>query len=346
MTRGRERLTYSALVEPLRRVQLGASALALVLVAGTAGYLVLGMTLLDATYQTVTTISTVGFREVEPLSGAGKAFTILLILVGVGTALYTFTVLLEALVEGHLGHLLGRRQMEREISGLRGHVIVGGWGRVGRVLADYVERSGEKVVVIDRDPDRIGTIPYLHVVGDVTEDDVLRQAGIERARVLVAAVDTDADNLYMTLSSRSLRSDLLIIARARTDAAEAKLRRAGADRVVNPQRIGGDRMAAFALQPHVVDFLEVVMHDGSLEFRLEEVLVPAGSAIAGKTLRAAQIRDRTGAMILAIRHPDGDFATNPGPDTVIEPDHVLIAIGTAAQQTDLAQLAEHPAKGR
>jgi voltage-gated potassium channel len=142
----------------------------------------------------------------------------------------------------------------------------------------------------------------------------------------------------MTLSSRAMRSDLLIIARARTEAAEAKLVRAGADRVVNPQRIGGDRMAAFALQPHVVDFLEVVMHDGSLQFRLEEVKVTADSPIAGSTLRAAQVRERTGSMILAVRGPDGTFATNPGPETTVEPDHILIAIGTAEQVAALARM--------
>jgi voltage-gated potassium channel len=308
------------------------------MVVGTVGYIAFGFGVLNALYQTVTTISTVGFEEVEPFTAGTKVFTILLILFGVGAALYTFTVLLETLVEGHMTELLGRRRMERDIAKLRGHVIVGGWGRVGRALADYVSGAGEDVVVIDNDPDRAATIPYLHVAGDVTEDEVLVKAGIERARVVVAAVNTDADNLYMTLSSRALRTDLLIIARARTEAAEAKLVRAGADRVVNPQRIGGDRMAAFALQPHVVDFLEIVMHDGSLQFRLEEVKVTADSPIAGSSLRAAQVRERTGAMILAVRGPDGTFATNPGPETTVEPDHILIAIGTAEQVAALAEM--------
>jgi voltage-gated potassium channel len=326
-------------VEPFRRVRLGLAALGLIVVGGTVGYLLLGFSFLNAVYQTVTTISTGGFGEVEPLSSNGRVFTIILILVGVGTALYTFTVLLETFIEGHLGNLLGRRRMEREISELHDHVIVCGWGRVGRAIADYLSHAGQRVVVIDRDVERVGTIPYPTVHGDVTEDEVLLKAGIERARVLVAAVDTDADNVYVTLSSRTLRPDLVIIARARNDAAAAKLTRAGANRVVNPQRIAGDRMAAFALQPHVVDFLEVVMHDGSLEFRLEEVAVPSSSKLAGSSLRDAQIRERSGAMILAMRQPDGRFVTNPPPETIIEPQHILIAIGTAAQLATLASLA-------
>ena len=326
-------------MDPLRRVRFGLGALGMIVVAGTVGYVLLGFSFLNALYQTITTITTVGYAEIEPLSDTGRIFTIVLILFGVGTALYTLTQLLETVVEGHLGNLLGRRRMEREISTLHNHVVVCGWGRVGRAIADYLSHAGQRVVIVDRDPDRIATVSYPAVLGDVTEDEVLTRAGIERARVLVAAVDSDADNLYVTLASRTLRPDLVIIARARNDAAVTKLERAGANRVVNPQRIGGDRMAAFALQPHVVDFLDVVMHDGSLEFRLEEVAVPSGSPLAGCTLRTAQIRERTGALILAMRDPDGRFLTNPAPETEIQPAHILIAVGTTTQLSSLAALA-------
>ena len=327
-------------VDPFRRVRFGLAALGLIVVAGTVGYLLLGFSLLNSVYQTVTTISTVGFGEIEPLSTNGRIFTIVLILVGVGTALYTFTQLLETVVEGHVGDLLGRRRMEREIASLHDHVIVCGWGRVGKAIAEYVSHAGQQVVVIDRNPERTASVPHLSVLGDVTDDAVLRHAGIDRARVLVAAVDSDADNVYVTLSARTLRPDLLIVARSRSESADEKLRRAGANRVVNPQRIGGDRMAAFALQPHVVDFLDIVMHDRSLEFRLEEVAVPPTSALAGTSLRDAQIRERTGAMILAMRQPDQQFVTNPAPETIVEPEHILIAIGTAAQLEALASLAQ------
>ena len=327
------------MTDPFRRVRLGVGALSLVVVAGTVGYVLFGFPLLDALYQTVTTVTTVGFREVRSFDARLKAFTIALILVGVGTALYTFGVLLEALVEGQLRDMFGRRRMDREIAKMSGHVIVCGWGRVGHSIASFVQASGHDVVVVDRDPERYEQVPYPRVLGDVTDDATLLAAGIERARVLVGALNTDADNLYMTLSGRALRRDLFIIARARTDSSEAKLVRAGADRVVNPQRIGGQRMAAFALHPHVAEFLDVVMHDGSLEFRLEEVAVPDGSPLAGSSIRDAHIRDRTGALVLALRDGDGVFTTNPPPETVIEPGQILIAIGTLSQLNALAAAA-------
>lgn len=325
--------------DPLRRMRFGLVALGLVTGLGTVGYVALGFDVLDALYQTVTTISTVGFREVEPLSATGKAFTMALILMGVGTALYTFGTLLEVLVEGHLRDLFGRRRMERDIVGMANHVIICGWGRVGRAIAQYIAPAGTPLVVIDRNPDRIAQVPYPYVQGDATDDTVLDQAGIDRARVLVAALDTDAGNLFVTLSSRTMRPDLTIIARARTDSSESKLLRAGADRVVNPQRIGGQRMAAFAVQPHVVEFLDVVMHDGSLEFRLEEVPVSSDSPLAGHSLRDAHIRDRTGALVLAMRDSGGSFMANPPPEQLIEPGHILIAIGTSPQLAALVSEA-------
>ncbi|MGH9086352.1 MAG: potassium channel family protein [Acidimicrobiales bacterium] len=222
---------------------------------------------------------------------------------------------------------------------MRDHVIVCGWGRVGRTIAAHLQGSGTDVVVVDSDPERIAQVEGPTVEGDATDDDILRAAGIERAATLIAALSTDADNLYTTLSARSLRPDLFIVARARMEASEPKLAQAGANRVVNPQKIGGARMAALATQPGVADFLDVVMHDGSLEFRLGEVPLQAGSRIVGHTLRDAHIRDRTGALILAIRDGDGAFVTNPSPDVVLEAHQLLIAIGTQAQLKALADEA-------
>jgi voltage-gated potassium channel len=300
-------------VSTIRRIQWALLAVLGVLVAGTVGYIALGFTPLDAVYQTVTTITTVGFREVNPLNAAGKIFTITLIVLGVGTALYAFGVVLEALVEGHLRLHMERHRMEREIARMSGHAIVCGWGRVGRSVGSYLAGLGTQVVVVDRSPDRVATVPpeIRSFTGDVTDDDVLRQAGIMRAGSLIAAIDTDAENVYITLSARALRPDLVIVARARTEASESKLLRAGATRVVNPQRIGGQRMAAAARQPNVVEFLDVVMHDGSLEFRLEEVPVDAGSALTGRTLAETGTGDSGGALVLALRNPDGTFTTNP-----------------------------------
>jgi len=315
------------------------AALAVVVLVGTIGYLVLGFGLLDATYQTVTTVSTVGFREVEPLSPAGQIFTMVLILVGVGATLYALATVVEIILEGRLNELFGRRRMEQSIAAKHDHVIICGWGRVGRAIAAEVHAAKRDFVVVELDPLRVANETHDTVVGDATDDDVLEAAGIDRAVALVAAVDSDAANSFIVLSARALREDLFIVARARGQDSEGKLRRAGADRIVNPQSIGGARMAAFVLQPHVAEFLDVVMHDRALEFRLEEVEVPAGSPLSGVTLGESSLRDRTGALVLALRDPDGQFRTNPRSDTRIEPGEVIIAIGTQAELDSLADLA-------
>jgi len=314
-----------------RRLPVALALLAGVFAVGTIGYVVLGFSVLDAVYQTVTTVATVGFREVHPLDGAGKIFTIFLILVGVGTALYTFSVVLEMLIEGQLRDLLGRRRMERQIEARRGHVIVCGWGRVGHAIAAELVAGGAELVVVEMDATRVDDSDVPSVVGDATDDRVLERAGLAHARALIAALDTDAGNLFVTVSARALRPDLFIVARVRVTDSEEKLRRAGADRVVNPQSIGGARIAAFVLQPHVTEFLDVVMHDRALEFRLEEVVVPPGATVAGQTIRDAHLRDRTGALVLALRESDGSFTTNPSPDATIREGHVLIAIGTSSE---------------
>ncbi|MDQ1650659.1 MAG: voltage-gated potassium channel [Frankiaceae bacterium] len=327
-------------VNPLSSIRRALFALAMVMVVGTTGYLIIGFPFIDALYQTVTTVTTVGFREVHPIETVGeKLFTMALVLAGVGTAFYTFGVSLEALVEGHLRTEREKRRMDRTLEKLHGHVIVCGWGRVGRACGEYAARDGTPVVVVDRNPDRLVDLPYLSVAGDVTDDEVLRKAGVLRASSLVAALETDADNVYVTLSGRALRPDLTIIARARTESSEPKLVRAGADHVVNPQRLGGDRMAAFAVQPHIMDFLDVVMHDGSLEIRIEEARVAEGAELAGKTLAEAGVRDRTGAQLLAVRGLDGTFLTNPASQTRLAAGQVLIGMGTAAQVAALRELA-------
>jgi voltage-gated potassium channel len=288
----------------------------------------------------VTTVATVGFREVRTLSTGGKFFTMALILVGVSSTLYAFSVLLETLIEGRLFDSLGRRRMERNINAMQDHVIICGWGRVGRSIASEVEDAGRSLVVVDNEPDRLADCPYPAVMGDATQDSVLTAAGIERASSLIAAVDADAANSFIILSARAMRPDLFIVARARSFDSEEKLRRAGADRVVNPQHIGGARMAAFVLRPHVAEFVDVVMHDRNLEFRLEELPIGPSSSIAVKTLRDARVRDRTGALVLAVRESHGDLRTNPSPDSCIEAGDLLIAIGTESELRALAALVE------
>lgn len=321
-----------------RRLAGALVALVAVVVVGTIGYVVLGFSWLDALYQTVTTVATVGFREVEPLSANGKVFTMVLILVGVGTTLYALSVLIETLIEGQLQDLLGRRRMQRTIEGLHDHIVICGWGRVGRTIAADLAEAGRPVVVVDTSAERLATSPHASIVGDATEDAVLREAGIDRAVALVAAVDSDAANLFVTINARAMNPGLFIVSRVRSESNEEKLRRVGADRVVNPQSIGGARMAAFVLQPNVAEFVDVVMHERNLEFRLEEVRVPAGSTLDGVSLRDAHLRDRTGAMVLAVRDDAGAFTTNPVPETPLRAGQVLIAIGTPTQLCALEEL--------
>jgi voltage-gated potassium channel len=324
-------------VSTRRRLSHALGLLTAVTATGVVGYLLLGFSFLDALYQTVTTVATVGYREVRPLDTAGKIFTIALILVGVGTALYTFSLVLEILIEGQLAEQLGRRRMERRIDALTDHVIVCGWGRVGRAITDELGAAQMPIVVIDHDEEQLTDVRCPAVAGDATDDRVLERAGLARARALVAALDTDADNLFVTVSARALRPELFIVARVRVPESADKLLRAGADRVVNPQSIGGARIAAFVLQPHVTEFLDVVMHERGLELRLEEVFVPADSSVAGHTISETRLHDRTGALVLAVRHPDGTFTTKPSSDTVLRDGQVLIAIGTTEELIALSR---------
>jgi voltage-gated potassium channel len=313
--------------------------LVVVLIVGTVGYLLLGLGPLDAVYQSVTTVTTVGFRELgEPTPGF-KTFTIVLILLGTGSVLYALGVLLESLVEGRIGERFERRRMERQLADSNDHIIVCGWGRVGKAIAASLHGvDGIELVVIDSDERRIETVEGLRVHGDATDDKVLVRAGIERARALVAALSADADNVYITLAARRARPELFIVARARVDTAEVLLLQAGANRVVNPQAIGGSRMAALVQQPHVADFLDVAMHSAGFEFRLEELTIAEGSPMAGLSLRDAQIRERSGALVLAMRGGDHVFRTNPDPTEILDPGEVLIAIGTAEQLRALENL--------
>ena len=325
-----------------RQLALTILALLGVIIIGTLGYRVLGIDWLDSLYATVFTVTTVGFHEVVPFGPAEKIFTILLMLFGIGLVLYTLTLLTASLVEGHIGSLMGRRRMQREIDGLSRHTIVCGYGRVGKATAHELHHAGRDVVVVDLSEERLADCPYPSVLGNASSDHVLREAGIDRASTLVATLDTDADSLYVTLSARAINADLMIIARSRTDDAEKKFTRAGADRVVNPQRLGGDRIAAFARQPHVVDFLDVALQrdeEPGKEFQLEDVTVRQGSTLVGETV--GDVPARGGALLLALRTPAGSFVTNPPADQVIGEGDVLIVGGTV-QQVDTLRSAARP----
>jgi voltage-gated potassium channel len=311
----------------------------LVVVLGTAGYMILGLSLLDSMYQTITTVTTVGFREIGEFGVAEQVFTIFLIVIGVGLVLYTFTLVVQVVVEGQLREIVGRRRMDRKIADMSGHVVLCGWGRVGRAVAEDLAQAGQQVVIVDSDAERVDDVTYPTVVGDATLDGTLRAAGIERAATLVAALADDAANLFVTLSGRTLNPSLFIVARARQEDSVDKLARAGADRVVNPQELGAARMASFVVRPHVAEFIDVVMHERSMEFRMQEVEVPAGSRLAERSLRELDLRQQAGVLVLAVRDHDGTFRSNPDPDTVIASGDVVIAVGTEDDLNRLVALA-------
>jgi voltage-gated potassium channel len=321
----------------LARLRLATVMVVLVIVGGSFGYWLLGLSLIDAIYQTVTTVTTVGFRELGEFGQAEKVFTIALIIVGVGTVLYTFTLSVQMVVEGQLREIVGRRRMDKVIAGMRDHVVLCGWGRVGRAVAVDLAREGHKVVAVDADPSRLQDVELPTVVGDATQDATLRAAGIERARALVAALADDADNLFVTLSGRALNPNLFIVARARQDESIDKLTRSGADRVVNPQELGAARMASFVARPHVAEFIDVVMHERSMEFRMQEVEIPEHSPVDGLRLSECDVPRDSGALVLALRDSGGRFITNPSPATVLQAHHVIIAVGT---ETDLQRLCK------
>ena len=287
----------------MARARIAVAMVFAVFVAGTIGYTLFGLSLIDAMYMTITTITTVGYRELNgpDLSTPEKVFTMTIIVTGVSTVLYTFTLSVQVIVEGQLREFVGRRRMDRKIAEMRDHVIVCGWGRVGKGAANDIRNTGKHVVVVDINPQRVADLDIPTVVGDATLDTTLRAAGIEHASALIAALEGDAENLFVTLSSKAINPELFIVARARQEESVNKLSRAGADRVVNPQELGAARMASFVVQPNVAEFIDVVMHERSMEFRMQEVEVTEGSPLAGTSLRDANLRQRAGVLVLALR---------------------------------------------
>ncbi|NIN10509.1 MAG: potassium channel protein [Gemmatimonadales bacterium] len=313
--------------------------------AGTGGYMILeGWSVAESLYMTVITLSTVGFGEVRPLSAAGRIFTTGLIAAGVGAVAYLFAAISQYIVSGELTGALRKTRMQQRINALSGHYIVCGFGRVGQQILLDLQGKGKQCVVVDTSagPEE-GAGQLLWVTGDGADDAILHRAGVERAAGLVAATGDDAANLFITLSARSLNPDLPIVARANLQSSEPKLLRAGATHVISPHTISGRRIARQLLYPSVTDFLDVVMHSGSLELLLEECRVREGSDLHDKTVEEAHVRRRTGANVLAVRrHDQGAILTNPPEEMRFEPGDVLIALGTRSQLQELDRLAGNP----
>ncbi len=329
---------------PRRFIVLPLMMLLLVL-AGTVGYYLLEpeYSLFDGLYMTVTTLTTVGYGEVHPLSTTGRSFTIALILGGVFTLFYMAGEMVRGVVSGEVGNLLGRQRMERGLLRLKNHLIVCGYGRMGRLVCHEFASQKLEFVVIEANAELLANFSVEHgfpLHGDATSDEVLRRAGIERARALVTVLGSDADNLYITMSARLLNERLFIVARSEYEGAEPKLQRAGADRVVSPYAIGGARVAHAVLRPTVVDFLELAMRAEYLELQIEETLIGERSTLAGQTLRDSQLRQNLGLMIVAIKKANGQLIHNPPHDAVMQPGDILITLGHRQQLDQLDALAD------
>lgn len=328
----------------LRKVWAAMLCLILVQAIGTAGYMILeGWDFTDASFMTVITVASVGYGETHPLDVPGRWFTIFLILGGIGTLLYGVTNLTAFVVEGEFQALLRRSRMDTNIEKLSGHFVVCGAGRVGRNIAEELSVLGYPVVVVDRNPDhltRLEDLPRtpLFISGDATDDEVLGRAGVERAAGFVAALATDADNLFVVLSVRQLNPSVRIIARVNDPEVTAKMTRAGADKVVCPSYIGGLRMASELVRPNVVDFLDKMLREKDGRLRVEEARVCAGGSATGKTLSEAQIPKHTGCVIVARRHPGGEFEFNPSADTRLDEGDVIVAMGEVSQVRKLKEL--------
>jgi len=335
----RETLHLSLLWE----LRVAALAVAMLVVVGTLGYMAIeGWGLLDAFYMTIITIFTVGYKEVHDLSPPGQIYTALLIVFGVGIALWAGARLVQFVVSPDTQRLLRRQRMNAAMSKLRDHFIICGYGRIGREVCRVFRRRGVPFAVGDVDEAVTSELleagcPVVH--GNCTDDATLLALGLIHARGLVAAAGTDADNTFIVLSARAMRPDLYIVARATSPEVEGKLRVAGANRVVTPYQIGGQRMAAAAVQPTIVDFLDVAMHGAEVSLALDEVRIRDGSALAGMALVDSGIRQQSGAVIVAIKHVDGRLNSNPVPETLLGAGDILIALGTVQQLKDLAALA-------
>ena len=316
------------------RVAKGLVALAGIIAVGTAGYMAIeGWSFLDAVYMTVTTVTTVGFREVRPLSTEGRVFTLFLLLFGVGVAFYILTAMVAAIIEGDLRHLFGERRIRLAIERLRDHYIICGFGRVGEEIArEMLARKVPFVVVDTNIPqlERAREQGLLTVQGDATTEATLQQARIEHCRALIAASDSDSSNTYITLTAKGIRPETFVVARVGSPAVERKLRQAGADRVVSPYLIGGRRMALAALQPIITDFIDLFRTDTQGDRLLAEVAVDEQSGLLGKELSEA-LEGCRDVVVLAVRDGAGSLTVGPARSTRLAQGDILLVIGDEAE---------------
>lgn len=323
-------------------VRLALAMLLLAMVVGTLAYTQIeGWSLFDSFYMVVVTLSTVGYREVHPLGESGKLVTVGLIGFGLASLTLLGASVTRLILEGELRSLIGKHKMERDITKLSEHYIICGYGRVGRVVCQELAKAHAPFVVVDRSEameERIEADGHLVWRGDATEEDTLRAAGLERAKGVILALPSEADNVYVTLLAKDLRPDVFILARAISDHGDRRLKAAGADRVVSPNLIGGYRMAHSVLHPSVMEFIDIVSgHAEMTELELQELEVPEHSSLAGLSIGESDIRRRFELLVVGRVDSDGTVAFNPAPTDTIEAGSMLIVLGHRANLDRFAE---------
>ena len=318
-----------------RKLYLAIGMVLLVLLVGIVGYYTIeDYSLLDSVFMTVITVATVGYREVKELDDAGKIFTSFLIIFSIGTFAYAISVITRYVIEGEFQTYFRHYKVNKEILKLKDHVIVCGFGRNGRQACEQLRSGNEKFVAIESNPKIIATLHedenILFIEGDATNDDVLLEAGLERAKALITALPNDAANVFVVLTARDRNPNLKIISRASDDASEHKLKRAGANNVIMPDKIGGTHMAALVTKPDVLEFIDHIT--GRINIRLEEILYSSlPNSMRGKSIKELEIRNKTGANIIGFKTAEGDYIINPSPEMVMMPDAKLFVLGTQEQ---------------
>jgi voltage-gated potassium channel len=319
----------------LRKALLALVSLLLLVAVGTAGFhLIEGWSFWDAFYMVIISITTTGYGEVHPLSHAGRLFAMFVILSGVGVGSYSLVTLsshiFEGVVEGSLRRALARRRMQQELPKLANHTVVCGYGRLGQEICLGLRQEKRPLCVIEPDPGHAAAAEadgFLCIHGDATDEDMLRKAGVDRAATLAAATPNDAVNTYVVLTAREINPRLRILARASDDAALRRLKRAGADQVVNPMRIGGQRMAAMLVRPAVVDFLDLAQLGDFPDIFIEELRMADSAKLAGRSIRDAHYNDEWRVLVLAVRQVNGTMCFRPEPDLRVDPGDILIVAG-------------------
>ena len=325
----------------LKQLKAGAFLLLITLVTGSIGFMLIEhWSFLDSIYMTFITITTTGFEEVHPLTHSGRIFTIILLVMGIGSIAYTGGRAAQLLIENQI---IRRRRMSKKLEELKNHYIVCGYGRMGKYICEELSSAKVEFIVIENEPgkiDRLIEMNFLYISGDATSDEILTMAGVMKAKGLVAVLSNDAENVFTTLSAKVLNPNLYVVARAVEEETESKLKKAGANRVVKPYEIGGNRMAELLLRPGVIEFIDVVAREKNVDLSMEELAVSEKSSLIGKTLAELPIRKDLNIIIVSINKLKGGFIYNPKSSTVLEQNDKLIALGEKVNLSELSKLCK------